>query len=385
MPDLNVLSWRPRVRDSVTVQCMDDDLVFISTADRRARRFTATALARKALLLLDGTRTVAELVDLVCEDSEESVLELCGMLVTLRDEKLLGIPIPNADRASALGPEELDFYDRQIRLFQDICDEGLGEADSGLIMQERLRASTIVVCGLGGLGSHVASSLAMAGVGTLRICDFDRVEASNLSRQVLYSSGDIGAVKVTAAAARLAAVNPHIRIIPVNRRITGPADLADLVEGADVVVGCADAPSTEDVADWITDACWPSTPHIIGAAYAYHVGIAPQTVIPGRTACRYCLRTELATEYDGLRAPTLIGKKERPGVVGALAGILANMTAWEAIRLIVGLPPTLADRQVSVDHHTLTQHTRTIPQNPHCRRCRNSPPRRTHRLPSDKS
>lgn len=364
MPE-DVLSWRPRVRPSVSVRRVDGDLLTKSTGDRRVKRFAVLEIVHRALPLLDGTRTVADLVDELCGESEQDVVDLCTALVALRQERILTAAVRDQ---STCAPEQLAFYDRQIRLLQDICDQGMSDVDSGIALQNRLTASTVAIVGIGGLGSHVASLLAMAGVGTLRICDVDRVEASNLSRQILFADKDIGVLKVEAAAARMTAMNPYVRVEPVNRHITGPADLADVVAGADVVVCCADQPSVEEMADLVSDACWPAIPHIVGGAYAFHTAVLGQTVVPGRTACRDCRRAAIPNEDNEL-PPAIVRKRDSAGAIGALASMIASALAWDAIRLVTRLPPVLANRVVEIDYHTLAQHIREIPPDPRCQRC----------------
>ena len=101
--------------------------------------------------------------------------------------------------------------------------------------QAKFAAAHALVIGVGGLGAPVAQFLAAAGVGTLTLCDADSVDLTNLQRQILYATADIGRPKVEAAAARLAAINPDVELRPIARRVTGD-DLARLVDAADVVI-----------------------------------------------------------------------------------------------------------------------------------------------------
>src|SRR5215468_7896509 len=112
-------------------------------------------------------------------------------------------------------------------------------SELGVDAQERFAAAHALIVGIGGLGNPVAQFLAAAGVGTLSLIDADRVDLTNLQRQILFDTGVIGRPKVEAAQARIGAVNPEVRVITVSARV-GPNELAPLVTGADVVVDCSD-------------------------------------------------------------------------------------------------------------------------------------------------
>ncbi|HEU5160130.1 MAG TPA: TOMM precursor leader peptide-binding protein [Streptosporangiaceae bacterium] len=356
--------WRPRLRDSIIVQRDGDELLFLFSANRTVKRFAVNEVALRLLPLLDGTRTLTDLYELASPE------ELRPILDVLREERILsGTSDIAADAADALGSVQADHYDRQLRLFQDFCDEGLSDLPGGVDLQRALGAATIAVCGAGGLGSWVLHSLAAAGTGTIRVCDFDRVEPSNLTRQVLFAATDVGRPKTEAAAERLRTINPHIAVEPIERKITCPDDLEDVVAGVDLLVNCADQPDPIALATVVSAACQPTVPHIMGASYAYHVGILGTTIIPGKTACWECVRTETLADHGRDRAVTYISRRERAGVAGPLSGMVGNLLAWEAIRVLTGLPPALSDRWVEFDYWPLRVQERPVPRRPGCPVC----------------
>lgn len=228
------LSHKPKLRDSVIVQRDGPEVVFLLTGSRVVKRFVVNDHVLKLIPLLDGSRTVEQLCDQVGAGSREAADEVMKALDVMRRERLLSVVDGSWDAAllDTGDDAELKRYDRQIRLFQDLCDEGLSSGGRGIDLQRRLQQATAVVCGLGGVGSWLVQGLAAAGVGTLRICDFDQVEVSNLGRQILYSTSDIGRLKTEAAAERVAVVNPHVRVEPVTRRITSPDDLSATCSGS---------------------------------------------------------------------------------------------------------------------------------------------------------
>ncbi|SEG88331.1 Molybdopterin or thiamine biosynthesis adenylyltransferase [Nonomuraea solani] len=360
---------RPRLRDSVIVQADGGTLLFLCLADRTVKRFACDDFVKDVVALLDGTRTLAEIGALTFGDDPDAPARVAEVVQILADERLLSRSAAPEREFRLLGAARAEFYDRQLRLFQDFCDEGWSPETSGAGLQRRLDGSTAVVCGIGGLGGWVALSLAGAGVGRIRLCDFDRVEASNLTRQVLFRIADVGAPKVDVAAARLREVNPYIEVESVDRRIGGAADLADVVAGADVVVNAADLPTPNDVSDWVSEACRPKIPHIMGTGYAYHIGVLGTSIIPGQTACWACVRAETFADHGRDGMETVVGKREKAGAMGALCGLVGNILAWEAIRILGGLPPALGGRWCEVDFWPLEIRSRAIPRRPGCLTC----------------
>nr|WP_166682503.1 HesA/MoeB/ThiF family protein [Streptomyces sp. 846.5] len=346
-----------------------EELSFISTSDRRVQRFAASETVFRMLPLLDGRHTVADLLARLCADSEELAHEVCSALVTLREEQLLSKAAGPIGGRAENTPPHLSRYDRQIRLFQDFCDSDLVEYEEGLAAQQRLTSATVLVCGIGGLGSVVASSLAASGVGTVILCDDDVVEESNLTRQLMYTVEDIGNSKADALATRLSRINPYVSVVPERRKVELATDITDLVAGSDLVISCADQPSVTEMAEIMTEACWPDTPHIIGGGYSYHIGILGFLVIPRVTACWHCLLTEAAHEHGRDRAIPLTPKSRHAGILGAQSGIIGNMISWEAIRFLIGMGTAISNRWLELNYGPMSFSERVIPRRPDCPWC----------------
>jgi len=221
---------------------------------------------------------------------------------------------------AALTPEELERYDRQLRVW-------------GVEAQERLRRSTALVVGVGGLGSPVAMYLAAAGVGRLVLVDPEVVELSNLNRQVLHWTTDLGRAKVESAAEKLRRLNPHVEVVAVRRRIESLEDAVQLVREADVVVDCLDNWRTRFL---INEACVRLGKPLVHAAVR---GLYGQLMVvkPGEGPCLRCL------------VPEEPPQEERIPVAGPTPGALGALEAMEAVKLLTGYGEPLVGKLLVYD------------------------------------
>jgi molybdopterin/thiamine biosynthesis adenylyltransferase len=224
--------------------------------------------------------------------------------------------------------------------------------------QARFAATRALIVGLGGLGAPAAQFLAAAGVGRLTLCDPDRVDLTNLQRQILYDTDDIGAAKVDAARARLAQVNPTIDIAALPQRVGG-AELASLVGGSDVVLDCSDNFATRHA---INRACVDAQkPLVSGAALRFDGQVAVFDVRDPASPCYHCLFGE-GDELEETRCATM-------GVFAPLVGIVGSAQAAEALKLLAGIGRTLAGRLLLVDALTMEWREVGVPRDAACAVC----------------
>jgi sulfur-carrier protein adenylyltransferase/sulfurtransferase len=208
--------------------------------------------------------------------------------------------------------------------------------------QAKLRAARILVIGAGGLGVPVLSYLAGAGVGRIGIVDGDRLEASNLHRQPLYSFAAVGQPKAQLAAERLRALNPDVDVQIYGQRLTAQ-NAAEIVAGWDLVIDCTDNFSTKFL---INDVCVTARkPAILSSIYQYEGQL--QVIRPDtQGACLRCIWPE-ATR-DGL-----VGNCAEAGVLGPVPGVFGSLQALEALKILLGLPGQLGDELLVMDLLTL--------------------------------
>ena len=248
-----------------------------------------------------------------------------------------------------LSEEELEYYSRQI-----VLDE------IGATGQKRLKEARVCVVGVGGLGSPVTIQLASIGVGYLRIVDRDVVEVSNLQRQHIYGMDRIGYPKVEAAAERLGLLNPFVEVEPVPMGLT-PGNAERLIEGVDLVVDCLDSMSSRYS---LNRACVNlGIPYIYGAVIT-HIGNA-STFIPGDTACLECFQGNM--DDDAL--PTCAVAGVHPSVIS----IIASIQVSEAVRVLLGRPPNLANKLIFCDLEDLSFEKIVLAKVETCPVCGNKP------------
>ncbi len=249
-----------------------------------------------------------------------------------------------------LSSDQIERYSRHIILPQ--------VGGSG---QERLLSSKVLIVGAGGLGSPAALYLAAAGIGTIGVIDSDRVELSNLQRQVVHGTSDVGIYKVDSAAAKMEAINPDVEVKTYRERLT--ADNADDVLGDyDFIIdGTDNFPSKFLVAD----AC-----HFAGKPYS-HAGILRfdgqlMTVIPGKSSCYRCV-------FGAPPPANSVPSCSQAGVLGVLAGIIGTLQTMEAVKFILGEGELLTDTLLVYDALGNKFRKVELKRNPDCPLCGTSP------------
>ena len=236
--------------------------------------------------------------------------------------------------------DELERYDRQIMI------PGLGEKG-----QEKLKQARVVVAGAGGLGSPVAVYLTAAGVGTISIIDHDKVELSNLNRQILHWDKDVGRDKVESAREKLSPLNRNVRIETVKETIT-EANVSRLVAGCDVIIDAMDNLPTRFVLN--KAAMENRIAFVHGAVYGLEGRV--MTVLPGRSACLRCV-------YRGLIPP------QKFPVIGVTPAVIGCIQATEAIKCITGLGQLLANRLLIYDGQQMRFTELRVKRDPGCEHC----------------
>ncbi len=251
--------------------------------------------------------------------------------------------------------------DWSTRYAKHFALEGVGERG-----QERLSRARVLIVGAGGLGSPAALYLTASGIGTLGICDADVVDLTNLQRQILHTTSRVGRSKVSSAQTTLLALDPNVRVVPLEVRVDAQ-NVEELIAGYDVVVDGTDNLASRYV---LSDACFRAhKPLVFGAIHQFdgQVSVFGQRAsssgpAPWLGPCYRCLVPEAGSD-------SLSPRCDEVGVLGALPGLIGTLQAVEALKLVLGIGRSLAGRVLLVDALTMRFTELALPRDPSCPMC----------------
>src|SRR5256884_7175563 len=248
-------------------------------------------------------------------------------------------------------PNELARYSRHLIM-----------PEVGMDGQKRLKASSVLLIGAGGLGSPLGLYLAAAGVGRIGLVDFDVVDFSNLQRQILHGTPDVGRPKLHSARDRLAAINPEVRLDLYETHLTA-ANALDILRPYDVVIDGTDNFPTRYL---VNDACvMLKKPNVYGSIFRWE-GMASVFAPHLGGPCFRCW-------YPEPPPPGLVPSCAEGGVLGVICGIIGNIQANEAVKLIIGKGKPLMGRLLRFDAMDMSFREYKIPRDPNCPVCGKNP------------
>ena len=255
-----------------------------------------------------------------------------------------------AENRDGLGPDEIARYSRHLTL-----------PEVGVEGQLRLRSSSAVIVGAGGLGSPLGIYLAAAGIGRIGVIDFDVVDTSNLQRQILYSTQDVGRPKIELARERLLAINPHVEVEPHAERLTADNAL-DTLAPYDLVIDGTDNFPTRYL---VNDACvLLGKPNVYGSIFRFEGQASVFWAQKG--PCYRCL-------YPEPPSPGAVPNCAEGGVLGVLPGVIGCIQATEAIKLLLGRGESLIGRLLLFDALEMRFRELRLRKDPRCPVCGEHP------------
>ena len=350
---------RPRIkRTTEEIETPDGDIYLLRpSADNDIRIEQPDAEERRLLAAVNGERTVEELR---AEFGAEEVDDLIEQLQKLE-------VVEDADDDLLLPAAELERFDRQLRYFSDIGTGGITPSEC----QRRLREAKVAVLGVGGLGGWSAWALACCGVGEMWLIDGDRVEISNLNRQILYTEADIGELKVERAAARLSAFNSSAKITATPRRLESEEDIAEFIAGSDVVIDAADWPAHE-IERWCNAACFEAgIPYITMSHFPPIARVGP-LYVPGKTGCFICQEIGYRRDYP-LFDVAIEQRRAKPSpaaTLGPACGMIGGLVGVEVMHLLTGLSrPSTQGAAHIYDLRTMELKREQVVPEPECPVC----------------
>lgn len=360
---------RPRLKRSVDARLTADGTLYLLRGDGREDLAIRGDGARAAQLvrLLDGTRTLDEvLAQLAIADPAEEA----SVVTALDALQAAGAVDDAAADLEHLSAADAERFERQLAFYGDVLPIGVSAAEA----QARLREATVCVLGMGGLGSWVALALGCSGIGRMIGVDSDRLELSNLNRQVLYREADIGELKAEAAARALNGLDSAMAYEPIVRQLDGVETIAEVIAGADVVVTTVDWPP-HAISQWVDRACFETgIPYLAMSQHPPKTRIGP-LYVPGRTGCFACQERQYRRDYplyDALEAAEPV--RHPSATYGPACGMIGALGAGEVVRLLAGLgEPATIGNALLFDLHTFEVEREPVPREPGCDVCSRAP------------
>ena len=246
--------------------------------------------------------------------------------------------------------EQLERYSRHI-ILQEVGVQG----------QKKLLNASVLIIGAGGLGAPAALYLAAAGVGTIGIVDADEVDLSNLQRQVIHTTNDVGKAKVKSAAETMEAINPDVTV-KTYRTFVDSTNIMDLIKDYDFIIDGTDNFPAKFL---INDAC------VMAGKPFSHAGIIRfkgqlMTYVPGEGPCYRCV-------FKNPPPKDAVPTCKQAGVIGAMGGVIGSLQAMEAIKYIIGTGELLTGKLLTYDALKMEFHTIKLPKDHHCAVCGDEP------------
>ena len=254
-----------------------------------------------------------------------------------------------ADQPITLTPDQVKRYSRHI-IMGDVGSKG----------QRALMGSKALIIGAGGLGSPSAIYLSLAGVGTVGIVDFDVVELSNLQRQVLHHTADVGRPKVQSAVDNIKAYNPDVNVVVHETRLESD-NAMEIISQYDLVINGADNFATRYL---VNDACYLLNKPLVDGSILIFDGQAT-VLLPGE-GCYRCL-------FPSPPPPGMVPNCAEAGVLGALTGLVGSIQATEALKYFLGIGESLSSRLLLIDALSMTFREVRLKKNPKCPLCGENP------------
>ncbi len=354
---------RPRIkRTTEEIETPEGDVYLLRpSAENDIRIEKPNEGERRLLAAVNGKRTVEELRE------EFGTKEVDELMVQLQELEV----VEDAADDELVPAGELERFDRQLRYFSDIGTAGSTPSQC----QERLREAKVAVLGVGGLGGWSAWALACTGIGEMWLIDGDRVEVSNLNRQILYTEADVGLLKVECAAARLRAFNSGMKVTSEACRLESEEDIAEFIAGSDVVIDAADWPA-HDIERWCNSACFAAgIPYITMSHFPPVARIGP-LYVPGKTGCYICQEIGYRRDYPlfDIAVEQRRAKPSPAATLGPACGLIGGGVALDVMHLLTGLsrPATQGESHI-YDLRTMEVKREPVVPEPECPVCGEMP------------
>ena len=354
-------SMNPRLNSTVSVVKISDSLLeFFKTNTRQQIHIRVKDdTIMNIVNALDGSKTIEELAREYTVKKED----LVKLLTYLRKKGILD---------NVENKKEFKNYERFRRSIHFIAEYSTSH-ENLLEMWKNISEATVLVVGLGAVGSWVSANLAQSGVGNIILLYADVVDVTNLHRQFGYNEDDIGKKKIDVLENRLRQYNPELKVIKSESYLDESSLHKFDDMKIDLIINCADKPNVDTTSLWIGEyAMNRNIPHIIGGGYNLHLSLIGQTVIPGRTACVNCFRKKLEEEnkIDPKKVKKLAVKNRKVGSFGPMCSMIASMIGMEAIKILSKqITPANINRRGEFNIYTMELQYKTYERRKDCEWC----------------
>ncbi len=299
---------------------------------------------RTILSLFNGSSNLSEVIQKLSGSiSKDFILEVYDNF----NEALL---LEFSEQETSLSEYEQIRWSRNFDFFNTF----LKDTQNKYAYQEKIKKAHVLLLGCGGLGSHILYELAAVGFINLTIVDFDKIELSNLNRQILYKESDIGSEKVFTAEKRIKEFSPHMNIKAFSQKLSSSKDIASLIEGHDLVICVADKPRTQ-IVPWLNEACIKKNVPFINGGLNHSVAVI-YTVLPRKTGCVDCWKTSV-DKYEADAKAILDYDIEQnidfPSPAPAfspLVSVLTGLFVCEAVKIVTHISePSFTNKKMIFD------------------------------------
>lgn len=351
----------PKLNSSVSIIKVSDNMLEFFKSNTRQQVYIKVKddTILNLLLTLDGTMSIDEL-SVKHQIKKDDLKKMVDYL------KKRGI-LDNIEDTS-----EFCEYEKFRRIIHFISEYSESHDDL-LKMWKNISESTVLIVGLGAVGSWVVANLVQSGVKNIILMDSDVVEVTNLHRQFGYTEEDIGLNKTDVLEKRLLKYNNKLNIVKENSFLD--ANILEKFDNVkiDLIINCADKPNVDTTSLWIGEyAMKKGIPHIIGGGYNLHLSLIGQSVLPGRSACVNCFRKKLEEEnnIDSEKVKKLAVKNRKVGSFGPMCSMISSMIGMEAIKILSGkIIPANINRRGEFNIYTMDMEYREYERRQDCDWC----------------
>lgn len=320
-----------KLKESIYILKESEDIYSaIFTSTRKIKRFRVDSLVKKVIQELKHPREEGDLRGILGKDYVQEDIHSC-----INSLEKFGI-------VRKINPGRIDDkYRKQIEFIDELTDSW----QETLELQNKIKESKVAVFGVGGIGTWIVNSLSQIGVGEIRISDPDKVNRSNLNRQLYFTEEDEGKYKVDVIKGKI----KDTKIIPYKKWVSKESNLEEIISQTNFIVNCADYPSVEKTSEIIDKyANKNEIPYCVSGGYNLHLGMVGPIIIPGKTKS-FNDFLKYQKENDPLTNLEKIKDIKNTGNIGPIAGAVANIQAMEIFKHLIGKGERNYDKFLEID------------------------------------